>query len=104
MCVRHYVESFSLSTSLSLQATAYFALVDWTGRSIRDDKRGAIPGHVQPILEHLGVNENNWVPNTQHFGSRFKRALGRIDQIRKLADRCEQRWVKGMSAARQFYR
>jgi len=97
-------QELASSTSLPLQATAYFALVDWTGRSIRDDKRGAIPGHVQPILQRLGVNEKNWVPNTQHFGSRFKRALGRIDQIRKLADRCEQRWVKGMSAARQFYR
>jgi len=25
--------------------------VDWTGRAVRDDKRGAIPTHIQPIFK-----------------------------------------------------
>ncbi|MBL4821626.1 MAG: transposase [Gammaproteobacteria bacterium] len=88
---------------LPIQETDYFTLVDWTGRAIRDDKRGAIPKHVQPILQRLGVNEANWVTNTQHFGSRFYRALGRVNQIRKLAMAADQNWIQGLSSARHFY-
>lgn len=91
------------AATLPIQDVSYFALVDWTGRAIRDDKRGAIPFHVQAILEKLGVNETNWVGNTQHFGSRFQRALGRAKQIRKLADRTESKWINGFSQARNFY-
>ena len=29
----------------------YFELIDWTGRAIRDDKKGAIPPNVLPILQ-----------------------------------------------------
>jgi len=29
----------------------YLQLVDWTGRAVRDDKRGAIPTHIQPIFK-----------------------------------------------------
>ena len=89
--------------SLPLLATSYFALVDWTGRAVRDDKKGAIPEHIQPILQRLGVNQDNWVNNTQHFGSRFRRAIGRISQIRKLAFRTDQHWINGFSSTSAFY-
>ena len=89
--------------SLPLLATSYFALVDWTGRAVRDDKKGAIPEHIQPILQRLGVNQDNWVNNTQHFGSRFRRAIGRINQIRKLAFRTDQHWINGFSSISTFY-
>ena len=91
------------TATLPMQATDYFALVDWTGRAVREDKQGAIPGHIQPILQRLGVKEDNWVNNTQHFGSRFRRALGRINQIRKLAMLTNQHWINGISAAANFY-
>lgn len=91
------------SARLPIQEVSYFDLVDWTGRVIRGDKRGAIPAHVQPILQKLGVNEANWVNNTQHFGSRFHRALGRIDQIRQLANRTKSKWIKGLTSAKHFY-
>ena len=93
-----------LSTGLPIEDTCYFDLVDWTGRAIRDDKRGAIPAHIQPILQKLAVNEDNWVNNTQHFGSRFRRALGRISQFKKLASRTNSKWINGLSPAEQFYK
>lgn len=96
-------ELASLAT-LPLEEVSYFDLVDWTGRALRDDKPGAIPAHVQPILKKLGVNEANWVSNTQHFGSRFHRALGRVSQIRKLANRTQSKWINGLLLAKHFYR
>ncbi len=29
-------------------------LLDWTGRELRRDKRGAIPDELAPILDRLG--------------------------------------------------
>jgi hypothetical protein len=31
----------------------YYRLLDWTGRAIRDDKKGSIPEDLAPILERL---------------------------------------------------
>jgi REP element-mobilizing transposase RayT len=33
----------------------YFNLVDWTGRIMRDDQRGAIDANLPPILQRLGI-------------------------------------------------
>jgi len=96
-------EKGSTMCALSIRPTDYFALVDWTGRSIRSDKRGAIPATVKPILQKLGVEEDNWVKNTQYFGNRFGRVLGRIEQIRKLAVKVNQKWLTGVGQARAFY-
>lgn len=89
--------------SIALPLIDYFALVEWTGRAIRQDKRGAIPADVETILQRLGVEQSNWVSNSQHFGNRFYRALGRINKIRKLATRTGQQWLNGMSQAKAFY-
>lgn len=88
---------------LPIRPSDYFALVDWTGRAIRTDKRGAIPASVRPILQTLGVEADNWVNNTQFFGHRFGRVLGRIEQIRAWAGRLDQKWLAGLSQAQAFY-
>jgi len=72
-------------------------------RTIRSDRRGAIPASVKPILQQLGVEKDNWVKNTHYFGNRFGRVLGRIDQIRKLAAKVNQKWLTGVGPARAFY-
>ncbi|MEX2469588.1 MAG: transposase [Pseudohongiellaceae bacterium] len=92
-----------VNNAIPLRLTDYFVLVDWTGRAIRRDKPGAIPADVKPILQRLGVAQENWVTNTQHFGSRFYRALGRINQIKRLARRSGQRWINGLAQAGAFY-
>ncbi|WP_407333559.1 transposase [Enterovibrio sp. 27052020O] len=39
----------------------YLALVDWTGRQIRDDKRGNIDNTQPSLLERLGFDSENWL-------------------------------------------
>jgi hypothetical protein len=34
----------------------YPELTDWSGRAIRDDKTGAIPAHLAPTLQRLGLD------------------------------------------------
>lgn len=39
----------------------YAELLDWTGRALRTDKRGAIPEHLLPIFNRLQLQERNWL-------------------------------------------
>jgi REP element-mobilizing transposase RayT len=63
----------------------YLKLVDITGRSIRDDKRGAITLHLSPILERLGVDQKTWLNNSTSFEAiyhkRFARKRQRLKNI-----------------------
>jgi hypothetical protein len=41
---------------LEMSSTDYLQLLDWTGRQIAKNKRGAIPSELAPILERLGLD------------------------------------------------
>ena len=62
----------NMPTGLPFQLTDYLELVDWTGRSIRENKRGVIPGHLPPILQRLQIDPKHWLYLSQNFESRFK--------------------------------
>ena len=64
----------------------YCELIDWTGRAIRDDKRGHIPVHIQPLLQQLGIKPDHWLDTVKHFGSRFPRMMGRVDRLKQALD------------------
>jgi len=53
----------------------YLALVDWTGRAVRDDQRDAIPAHVQPIFQRLGLNHEEWL---ERYSTVWGRPLPRV--------------------------
>lgn len=55
----------------------YLTLVDWTGRAIRRDKRGAIDAGLPPILSRLGVSSDRWLSNSQHFEKFFRKRFRR---------------------------
>ncbi|OEE67050.1 transposase [Enterovibrio norvegicus FF-33] len=39
----------------------YLELVDWTGRQVRDDKRGHIENGLPPLLSRLGFDTQSWI-------------------------------------------
>ena len=55
----------------------YLELVDWTGRIIREDKRGYIKQSTPPILERLAVNNNDWLTNSNQFEKVFHTRFNR---------------------------
>ena len=82
----------------------YFELIDWTGRAIRDDKKGYIPKHVQPLLQKLDLNQENWLDNVRHFERRFFNAVGRPQRMRSISDAMEGRsWFKGVNRCESLY-
>ena len=51
----------------------YLELVDWTGRIIREDKRGYIKQSTPPILERLTMSNNDWLINSNQFEKVFNK-------------------------------
>ena len=72
---------------LSISLTRYLELLDWTGRQIRNPKRGTIPADLAPILERLGIDASKWCQLVQNFGKLFKRAAGTAESIAQEAAR-----------------
>ena len=80
---------------IPMTEAAYIELVDWTGRCIRNDKRGAIPTHLPPILERLNITEHEWLRHTRFFEARFKRVAGTWDSIKRAAEKFGKKWFQG---------
>ena len=64
----------------------YIDLVDWTGRIIRDDKRGSISSSLPPILERLTLNEAHWKILTTEFEIHFQNSVGSEHIVRRVCE------------------
>ena len=81
----------------------YFELVDWTGRAVRDDKRGAISSQLPPILSRLGINPKEWLKTMQPHGNRFVRGMGRKDKLQAYAEKVGKRWLHGVGVSQCLF-
>ena len=63
----------------------YIKLVDWTGRIIRDDKRGAITESLPPILTRLNIDIDTWLLQTQYFEQQYQAIFSKRRQRAKRA-------------------
>jgi REP element-mobilizing transposase RayT len=81
----------------------YLQLLDWSGRSIRSDKRGAIDPAAPLILERLKIDVDAWAAAMQPKGNAFGRAVGRVDRLRLHARTLGQSWIKGLRQAKRLY-
>jgi hypothetical protein len=70
-------------TGILLNFEEYLALVDWTGRIIRSDKRGHIGSVLPSILARFQITTDQWRINTTQFESihraRFNRITPQLD-------------------------
>jgi hypothetical protein len=70
-------------TGILFNFEQYLALVDWTGRTIRGDKRGHIDSALPPILNRLQITADQWRINTTQFEAihpkRFNRLIPQLD-------------------------
>ena len=88
---------------LPFRLTDYLELVDWTGRIIRDDKRGAIPTNTPSIVNRLNIDPKHWLYCATQFESRFKGLVGTAYKLKTVCDSLDYQRTPGMSACRLLF-
>ena len=80
----------------------YLQLADWSGRAVRDDKRGSIPDHLPPILVRLGIKPPTYVKMPRRSDYPMHKALGRVVAMREAARALGQSFLKGTRVAAEL--
>ena len=88
---------------LPMSEAEYLRIVDWTGRQIRRDKRGAIPPDLRPILERLKIVDERWLDTVKNFGRYFRRAAGRVSSLANEAAKRDRSWLQGITHSREMF-
>ncbi len=67
----------NMSKGIAFSLKDYCELVDITSRIIRNDKAGYIDHQQQPILQRLGLSDEQWLTLTTEFENTFVMQLVR---------------------------
>ena len=81
----------------------YFELADWTGRAIRDDKRGFIPHNKPNIIHKLGIDSETWLETVDSFTDNFYTFIGPIEKLEKICHRQKKKWLSGSNLCRRLF-
>ena len=82
----------------------YLNLVDWSGRAIRNDKRGFIDQQIPPLLTRLGLESEGFINHLRgRKGRAHSKVLGSIEKMRQAAVDMGRSFIKGLSEAQALY-
>jgi len=96
-------KSIASNPFIPMHLADYIELVDWTGRQIRPDKRGAISETAPPILSRLGIEQGNWLQNCQKLEEDFRHVIGPVAAIDKFCQAIGQKWLQGIHHCRRSF-
>ena len=82
----------------------YCELVDGTGKVIRNDKAGHINHQQQPILQRLGLSDEQWFILTTEFEKHFFYAAGAEIMMNQFKNHTGHHRIRGMSKAKTLLR
>jgi REP element-mobilizing transposase RayT len=82
----------------------YCELVDITGRIIRNDKAGHIDHQNQPILQRLGLLDEQWLTLTTEFEKHFCYAAGAEQMMNNFKHHTGHQRIRGMGKAKTLLR
>jgi len=90
--------------SIGFTLKDYIELVDWAGRAMREDKRGAIDANEPPILHRLGIETGAFMEHMKgKHQEHYPKLMGRLDKIRQTYQTIEQSFIKGLYQSRLLY-
>jgi REP element-mobilizing transposase RayT len=81
----------------------YLELVDWTGRCLREDKRGSIPSDYPPILERLQIDPKHWLYMTHEFESQFKGIVGTAFKLKAACARLGYKRTPNLNMCQRLF-
>jgi hypothetical protein len=75
----------------------YLELLDSSGRIVREGKSGAIPKHLEPILDRLGIRREMWSALITGYERMFGQVVGAPAKLVERAAEVGKRWFRGKS-------
>jgi len=93
----------TLATSVPFSFEDYTELVDYLGRAEVPDKRGRIHCQTPSILKRLGMNAEEFINHSDELLQTFSHAIGAPNKLIELAAYKNNRYLHGISRARQLY-
>ena len=93
----------NMPKGLPFRLNDYLELVDWTGRILRDDKRGAIPDTLPPILERLNMDAKHWLYLANHFESPFKGLVGSAYKLKQACQTLGYQRTPGLRSCEAYF-
>ena len=81
----------------------YLELVDWTGRVLRKDKRGAVSVNIPTLLVTLGFDTEIWLTLANDFGNDYHGAFGSLEELAIFAEHTGKQWISGKNKLRRIY-
>jgi len=92
-----------LPEGLPVHLADYLELINWTGRAVRDDKRGAIAEELPPILERIGITRAAWLQLAKDFETHFCTWIDQAEHVERVCERGGQSWARGIRAGRRLF-
>jgi len=92
-----------MATAIPFAFDDYLELVDATGRVIREDKRGFIPGKTPRLLERLAIDPDQFIATAGRMLRQFGSAIGTPTHITGLCVARQTRYLRGMRTARALF-
>jgi len=81
----------------------YFELADWTGRAIRDDKRGYIPDKELKIISKLGIDIDIWMDTVKEYSKSYHAFVGSEKELKEVCESSGKKWLAGIKSSRRLY-
>ncbi|MGL4449289.1 MAG: transposase [Shewanella sp.] len=76
---------------ITFELKDYLELVEYTGRLIRNGKRGAITENSAKLLTRLNLSQENWFKLTTEFGKLFHGPVGTLQELTNYCEHLEMR-------------
>lgn len=91
-----------MPSGLPFKLQDYVELVDWSGRIIREGKRGAIAANLPPVLDRLDIEPQHWLFLVTRFESQFKGLVGCAHRLKAAAKQLGYQRTPGLASCRAF--
>ena len=86
---------------ISYSLIDYLELLDWTGRILREDKRGAICAQRPKLLSILGLEDESWLELASSFGKNYQGAVGSLEELALFASHTGKCWIAKKNVLRR---
>ncbi len=98
-----FTEGASSQQGIPFLLKDYFELADWTGRTIREDKRGYIPEKEPSIIKKLGIDGEIWLNSVKEYNNGYHSFVGSESQLKAICETLNVKWLAGINNCRRLF-